>query len=153
MLAQFADGLGVLGKLFLAPAVRHRTQQLDQRCRRGDNHLLIHAHLDQAGVLVQSRAEERLARKEQHDKLRRRVELAPIGLRTELVDVVPHLARVVLEVGEFGFLVFGLQGLEIRVQRIFGVHHDVLVVRQLDDRIRTRPGRSTRCSSNACGVA
>ncbi len=57
---QLARGLGDLarglGDLLLAPAVVHGPQQPDQRRRRGHQHLLVHAVLDQRRVLAASAA-------------------------------------------------------------------------------------------------
>jgi len=57
----------------------------------------LEAALDEREVLLERRAEERLARQEHHHHVRRAVELLPVGLGPELVHVVPHLARVRLQ--------------------------------------------------------
>ena len=91
---QVADLAGALRHLLLPPAVGHRAQQCDQRGGRGDQHLLLHALLDQAGHLLERGAEEGLAGQEHHHELGRRGELRPVGLLAQLRHVVAHVPAV-----------------------------------------------------------
>ena len=69
--AELADLLGVLGQLFLAPAVGDGAQQRDQGGRAGRDDPLVDAVLDQRRVVLQGGAEEGLAGQEHDDELRR----------------------------------------------------------------------------------
>ena len=95
--AELADVPGALGDLLLAPPVRHRAEERDQRRRSGQDHLLVDALLDQRRVLLERCAEERLARQEHDHEVGRVLELAPVALGAQLADVVAHLACVIGE--------------------------------------------------------
>ncbi len=65
-----------LGDQLLAPAIVDRPQQTDERRRRGHQHLLLDAVLDQRRILRQRRLVDAVGGHEHDDELRGRVELA-----------------------------------------------------------------------------
>ena len=60
----------VLGKSFLAPRVRHRREQGDQRDRAREQYPLPHPVLDQLEIVLERGAEQRLSGQEHHHHLR-----------------------------------------------------------------------------------
>ena len=56
--AEGGNFAGVFGDGFLPPAVGNRAQQGNQSGRRGQNHTLIHAPFDQAGIAVEGGGEK-----------------------------------------------------------------------------------------------
>ena len=74
-----------------------RRQQRDERDRAGQQDALPQSVLDERQVVLQRGAEERFARQEHHDHLRRVAERLPVALAAELVHVVAHLPRVRLQ--------------------------------------------------------
>src|SRR5918993_2777821 len=90
-----ADLLRVLGDALLPPAIGDGLEQGDQRRRARWDDAFRGTEFDERRIALQGRAEEGLAWKEHHHKLRRRFELVPIRLARELRHVVAHLTRVV----------------------------------------------------------
>ena len=74
-LAHLFDLFGILGQLFLPPAVAHRAQQGDEAGGRGENHLLAQGFFQQARILVQRRGQELVAGNEQDHEIGRLAEL------------------------------------------------------------------------------
>ena len=134
-LIAFADSAIVSWRQPYATAL----QQRDQRRRRREDHLLVDAVLDQRRILLERGAQERLARDEQHDELRRLVELRPVALRRELHDVIAHLARVVAELREPVLFVVALERLEVRLAGALRVDDDGLGAGQLHDEVGAEP--------------
>ncbi len=132
---QRADAFGIFGQRLLRPAVGDGAQQRDQRGRRGEDDTRIDAGFDQRRVGFERGGIEHFAGQEQHDKIRRRLELFPIGLAAELDQMVAHLPRMV---GEFLFLfmlVGGFERFEISGKRRLGIDNDVLAAGQLDNHV------------------
>ena len=89
-----------------------------------------------AGVGLQRRAQQRLARHEHDDDVGRRLEVRPVGLVAEPDDMVLHLARVIAQLLLALRVVVALERVEERRQRDLGVDDDVLAAGQPDDRRR-----------------
>ena len=128
----------ILGDALLLPAVGDRTQQRDQRRRRGDEHALARALLQQRRVGLERRVREVLARQEQEDEVGRRLELVPVGLGRQTPDVLAQQARVRGERRGAGRLVVRLVGVEERMQRRLRVDDHLLAAGQPDDQVRTQ---------------
>ena len=92
--AQALDGPGVLGQLFLLPPEGERPQQGDQRSGRGEEHPVRHRVFHEVGVLLKGRGQQGVAGNERHDQLGRGVELVPVLLLGQLVDVGAQLSGV-----------------------------------------------------------
>jgi hypothetical protein len=103
---QLARGLR---DLLLAPAVVDRAQQTDQGGGRGEQHLLLHAVVDQRGILRERRLVDAVGGHEHNDQLRARLELPLVTLRGELRDVIACLARVARDLQLALVLVAGLE--------------------------------------------
>ena len=86
-----------------------------------------------AVVVLQRGREQRLARHEHDDDVGRRLEVRPVALVAEPVDVVLHLPRVVPQLRVARRVVFAVHRVEVRGQRHLGVDDDVLAARELDD--------------------
>ena len=57
-------------------------------------HLAGHGVLEQRGIVLQCGGQERLARDEQHDELRRGADRGPVRLRREPVHVLAQMPGV-----------------------------------------------------------
>ncbi len=134
-LGEGADLGGVLRQVLLPPSVGHRPQQGDQRGGRGQNDILLHAGFDQRRVALQRGAEETFAGQEQDGEFGRVVELLPIGFAAQRRQVSAHLAGVVGKAGLARRFVGGFDGLQVAVERRFGVHHDGFSGRQADQQV------------------
>ena len=78
------------------------------------------------GVLLERGAQERLARHEGHDELGRLLELLPIGLVGQQVNVRPDLTGVVCQMGPPRSFLRSVIGIEERLKRDLGVDNDEL---------------------------
>src|SRR5713226_6140014 len=69
--AEIADLPGVLFHRLLLPAVRHGSQQGDERGRAGRDDVLVEpeAKLDERGILFECRAEEHLTGQKHHHEV------------------------------------------------------------------------------------
>ena len=132
---QLLDLAGVAGQRLLPPGVADRTQQRDQRRRRGDDHVPLERVLEQAGLLLQRRVEEHVRRDEADDELRARVEPLPVRLGRQLVDVRTQVPGVRREPGRPGRLVPGLGRLQEAGERDLRVDHHVLAAGQVHDEV------------------
>src|SRR5208282_817855 len=94
-LAQLAYLLSALGGLFLLPAISNGFQQCDACGRGSQDDLLGAAVLDQLMIILDSSAEEGLARQVHDHDLGGPVKLVPVCLRTEHIHMVPDTAYVV----------------------------------------------------------
>ena len=138
-LAEVADRPRVLLHLLLPPAVGHGPQERDQGRGRREDHPLLHPVFDEAGVLLQRRAEEGLARQEEDHELRRRLELAPVALLGELLEVHADPPRMLHQPLTPPLLIPGLQSVQIGVERRLGVDHHALAAGQADHQIGALP--------------
>src|SRR5258707_8305514 len=144
---EVADRARGLRDRLLAPAVRDRAEQRDQRRRCRDDHLLVHAVLDQRRILLERSAQERLAGDEEDHELGGLVELRPVALRRQLRHVVAHLPRVLAQLRDPRLLVVAPERLEVRLPRHLRVDDDLLPARQLHDQVGAEPavlGRDVR---------
>ena len=80
---EFADLHGVLGQLFLAPAIGNGPEQGDQGGGGGQDDPLIDSGLDQGGILAEGGAEKRLAGQKKNHELGCGLKLIPIGFGAE----------------------------------------------------------------------
>ena len=87
--------LRIRRQLLLAPAVRDRAQQRDQRRRGRRDHALAHAVFDQLRILLKGGTEEHFPRQKHHHEFGRRREVLRVVLAAEGRDVIAHLARVI----------------------------------------------------------
>ena len=92
-----------------------------------------------SGSCCERGGEQHLAGQEQHDELRRRIELRLIRLASEPRHVVAHLARMVDETLLAHVVVVGLRGLEIRRERRLRVDDDVEAAGQADHDVGPLP--------------
>ena len=127
--------LGGLGHALLLPAVGDRVEHRQQRRRRGDQHAPGHRVLDQLRVGLQRGAVQVLAGQEHHHQVGRGVELGPVGLVGERLDVLAQQPGVIAQVAQALLLVARLVGVEHALQRCLGVDHDVLAAGHVDDQV------------------
>ena len=90
-----------------------------------------------AGILLERRAEEHLARQEHDDELRRCRDVGIVALRAELREVRAHLARVLDEQRLPRRFVGRFERLQVGVERHLRVDDDVLAAGQPDDHVGT----------------
>src|SRR5690606_40502058 len=86
ILADSTDHLGDMREREKAPNVRERLKQGDEARRRCDDDVLANRVLEKSGVLGESRGQELIARYEKDHEVRALLELAPVGLGTELTN-------------------------------------------------------------------
>ena len=91
---QLLDLAGVLGHRLLPPAEGDRAQQGDEGDRRGEQHVVRHRVLLERGVGLEGGREQLVAGDEGDDHLRRPVELPPVLLLRQLLDVGAELPGV-----------------------------------------------------------
>ena len=95
--AKLADLLRVLRHGLLAPAVGRGLQQGHQRRRRDGQHAAADGAVEQRRVRFERCGEELVARQEKDDEFRRGLELLPVGLRAQRIDVAAHLGGMFRE--------------------------------------------------------
>ena len=120
----------LVGQRLVAPAVGDRAEQGDQRRRAGQHDAALGGVLDERGVGVEARGEERLGGEEQHHELRRLGQRAPVALGAQQLDVAAQLAGVAGQMGVAQVGVVGRRGVEEGVERHLGVDHDAAAAGQ-----------------------
>src|SRR5579872_3504587 len=137
--AQLADLTRVLRQLLLTPTEGDGAQQRDERRGRREDDVLRHARFDQPRVLLERRAVEMLAGKEHHHEVRSLVELLPIRLASQRIDMRADVARELYHLRAAHLLVGALDRVKKGLRGRLGVDDDGAVVRELDDHVRTEP--------------
>ena len=124
---------------------------------RGQQHVVRHGVLEQRGVVLERGGQQRVAGDEGDDELGRVVELLPVGLLRQRVDVGPQLPGVDDEVGAPVGVVGGVVGVEERLERHLGVDHHLPGPRQASrpcraGAVRRCPSVVTCCSKSQCST-
>src|SRR5512147_1417526 len=92
-----ADLFGVFRKTPLAPSVADSLEHGDKCGGSGEEDFAVHSVLDQRWVVLQRGAEEVVAGNEEDHHLRGGLELAPVLLAAELIDVFTDLLSVAVQ--------------------------------------------------------
>jgi hypothetical protein len=137
--AQFADLLRVLRDRVLLPAVGDRLEQRNERQRARQHDALVHAEFQQPLVVLHRGRQQGLPRHEHDDDVGGGLEVGPVALVPQAVDVILDLAGVVLQLAVTKRVLLALHRVEVGRQRHLGVHDDVLAARQLHDHVRGQP--------------
>ncbi len=95
----------------------------------------LDAGLEQRRIVIERCAEEGLVSEEHDDELRRRLELLPVPLLTELRHVLADETRVALEVRAPRRVVVRLDRVEVRLEGRLGVDDEALPAGKLHHEI------------------
>ena len=106
---------------------------------RGQQHMVGHRVLHQAGLVLEGGGQQRIAGDEGHHELGRGVDPLPVLLLRQGVDVGLHLAAVAGQVGAAHGLVIGLVGVQEGLHGHLGVDGHVLAPREVDHHVGTQP--------------
>ena len=130
---------GVLGQRLLLPAQGHRAQERDQGDRRGQQDAARHGVLLQVRVGLEGGGQELVAGDEGHHHLGRAVELLPVLLLAQLLDVRAQLARVLGLASGPGLVVVGVEQLEEALERHLGVDDHLAPAGHVDHHVGPQP--------------
>src|SRR5690606_38861959 len=135
ILAERSDRLGVLSERELAPTVRDRLQQGDEARRRCDDDVLANRVLEKSGVLGESRGQELIARYEKDHEVRALLELAPVGLGTELTNSLCYRLCMTAQRSRTFLIRRGIHRIEIRIESGFHVDHEIAAIGHVHDHV------------------
>lgn len=134
---EIGNGLGVSRGLFLSPPIGHGSQQGNEGGGGGQEDFAVGTGFNQGRVLFEGGAEEAFAGKKEDHEFRGGLELVPVGLGGEALDVLPDLSGVGAEFFAAQEVGVGLLGVEVGVEGAFGVDNDLAVAGEADDEVGT----------------
>ncbi len=100
--------------------------------------------LEQSGVALKGRRQERLAGDEKHHEFWRRAQRRPVTLRGQLIDMVLQVPGVRGHPGLAHLVPVGLRRLQVSRERDLGVDDDVLSARQPHHKVRPHKPKPRR---------
>lgn len=136
--AEGADFVGVFGHRFLAPTVGGGFEEGDEGGRRGEQNAAGKGAVHETGIGGERGGEKMVAGQKKHDELRGGLELLPVVLGAEGVDVAPDLLGMFGEAGGAGGFVGGIHGGAVGFERGLGVDDDALAAGEADDEIGSK---------------
>lgn len=137
--SKIGNGLGVAGGLFLSPSIGHGSQEGNEGGGGGQEDFAVSSGFDEGWVLFKGGAEEVFAREKEDDEFGRGLELVPVGLGGEPLDVLSDVSGVGAEFLAALKVGVGLLGVEVGVEGAFGVDDHLSVAGEADDEVGSEP--------------